>query len=357
MSKKLSSSLSQFLSSNTQNQFENPFNDEIPESSQQLSRALSNSEMESEDSYAKECVKKKKKKDKNRDKFSDVLQKGNNLVSDMLNEDDYIDDFEGYLDGYFEDDEDTELRMNLIRHGRKYARENKVSGETSEIHKAYSENEKLLSDLLKEIEADKELVQKDISNMRMMRTRNYKTLSDLIESKANFHNTALSVIKEMNSMKKNQFELQMKVDRTKKEEANDDSTANRAIQQLFSIGRSSILSSGGDGTYADISGAMEAGVEDTRYYEDDEAIQRKLFDEYEESDGDKFLKYEGMGVHYVLLYNDDGYREIIAEDKDGNEIPDYPLPSDPDNLDFSISESTNTATDNLSNQYILRKLS
>ena len=348
----LSKSLSRFVTgANEASSFENPFTD-APDNVAYIPSKTSKSSMSDED---REYRPKKAKKDK----FSELMSKGNEMF-DRYMDDDLIDDFDGFVDRFMLDDEDDELRRNLLRYGRKYARETKVSGESSEITKAYSESEKLLSDLLDEINEDKKLVQNDINNMRMMRTRNYKALSDLIESKAQFHNTALSAIKEMNSMKKAQFELQMKVDKSKKEEMGDDgSSSNRAIQQLFGIGRDNIM--GSLGGYEGVSGALDAGSYDDSYssIDEDEAIQRKYFqndDDLGESDGDKFLKYEGRGVHYILLYDDDGNREIIAEDKEGNIVPDYPLPSNPDDLDFNISESTGTATDNLANNYELRHM-
>lgn len=348
MGNSLSKSLSQFIT-NTNDSFENPFDDG------DTGVDVSNADVDFVIERSEETVKQKKQKKQKGSRYDKVMSKGNDMISNLL-DDDVIDDFDGFLGEFLLDDEDVELRRNLISKGRKYARETQVSAETSEISKAYSESEKLLHELLKEIDSDKELVQKDISNMRMMRTRNYKTLSDLIESKAQFHNTALSVIKEMNAMKKSQFELQMKVDKTKKEEAADDSTANRAIQQLFSMDRGSIMNG-----YEDISGSVEAGTyEDDEFsalVDEDELIQKKYFnDESEISDGDKFLQYEGRGVHYILLYDDNNYREIIAEDNEGNLIPDYPMPGEPDELEFDFSIATGTATDNLANQYELRHI-
>lgn len=348
MGKSLSKSLSQFIT-NTNDSFDNPFddgNDSVEASSTDTRFIIESSE---------EIEKPKKEKKKKGNKYDRVISKGNDMLTNFL-DDNVIDDFDGFLGEFLLDDEDVELRRNLIRQGRKYARETQVSAETSEISKAYSESEKLLHDLLKEIDSDKELVQKDISNMRMMRTRNYKTLSDLIESKAQFHNTALSVIKEMNAMKKNQFELQMKVDRSKKEDAADDSAANRAIQQLFSMDRGSLMNG-----YEDISGSVEAGTYDdddfSSLVDEDEIIQKKYFDnDTEISDGDKFLQYEGRGVHYILLYDDNNYREIIAEDNEGNLIPDYPMPGEPDELEFDFSVATGSATDNLANHYELRHI-
>lgn len=352
MGNSLSKSLSQFMTSmDDSSVFDNPFVDNDEDISSLSKTMNASKKQKNEDEF-------KPKKSKP-DKFEKIMSRGNEMI-DRFMDDDVIDDFDGFVGHFMLDDEDDELRRNLLRYGRKYARETKVSGETSEINKAYSESEKLLNDLLDEINEDKKLVQSDITNMRMMRTRNYKALSDLIESKAQFHNTALSAIKEMNNMKKAQFELQMKVDKTKKEEAEDSSSSNRAIQQLFGIGRDNIM--GSLGGYEGVSGAAEAGMDTEEYssIDEDEMIQSKYFsdesDDYAESDGDKFLKYEGRGVHYILLYDDDGNKEVIAEDKEGNIIPDYPLPSNPNELDFNISEATGTATDNLANQYELRRM-
>ena len=343
----LGDSLSHFLVNNDESRFDNPFDD----TSSQTSDSFDPDSFIEESKVLKKERKAKKKK---KDKFSEVLKQGEELI-DSFRDDDMSEDLDDYLSDFLLDDEDGELKRNLIRYGRKYARDTKMSAESSEISKTYSESEKLLDGLLKELDVDTEAIQKDITNMRMMRTRNYKTLSDLIESKATFHNTKLSVIKEMNAMKKNQIELQMKVDKTKKDESGDDSTINRTIQSLFGMGRDSIISS-----YSDVSGSVEAGATNESSYgvNEDELIQKKYFDNESdtESDGDKFLKYEGRGVHYILLYDDEGPKEIIAEDNEGNIVPDYPTPTDPSNLDFTISESTGTATDNLANQYELRKI-
>lgn len=82
--------------------------------------------------------------------------------------------------------------------------------------------------------------------------------------------------------------------------------------------------------------------------------QKYPCDGKDKTDGDKFLKYEGIGAHYILLLDDNGHKEIITEDSDGNLLPDYPIPSNIDELDFVISESTGTATDNMANNYELR---
>ena len=349
MGRKLSDSLTQFISS-AEDGFQNPFDDN--ESTQENDFDVDEF-LEEREEIRKQKKEKKKEKKKRRGTIEDLYERTKSL-SDELGSEDMVDDFDGYLREYALDDEDEELRRSLIKQGRKYARDTKISGESSEIQKAYAQSEEILETLLKEVNEDKESIQKDINQMRVNRSRNYKTFSEMMEQRTTLHNTTLGIVKELNAMKKNQIELQMKVDKNKQEEDGDDTAANRAIQSLFGMGRDALI-----GSYSDVSGADAAGsYSDDDYDPDDSDIQERYFsdEEYQvETDGDKFIKYEGMGVHYILEYDDDGPVQIVAEDMDGNVVPAYPIP-DLGDLSFNISENTGTATDNLSQKYDLRKI-
>ena len=91
---------------------------------------------------------------------------------------------------------------------------------------------------------------------------------------------------------------------------------------------------------------------------DDEEIQRRYFrrdDSYGESDGDKFLKYEDRGVEYVLeVDSDNKVLGVHAEDRDGILIPDYPLPSNINELTFDIDPVAKRATDTMHRNYKLQ---
>lgn len=310
------------------------------------------SKVSSKDSDYEDDIPAKKKKKK--DKFESLIAESNRFIDS--HSDDLIDDFDLYLDNQFGEDEDADLRNSLIGLGRKYARDNKTTPESSEVSKAFSKSEKALDDLYAEVQKDKQDLQKDITAMRMMRTRNYKSLSELIDTKASLHNTALQTIKEMDSIKKNQFDIKLK-SKKPDEDSRGSGEASRAIQNLFGIGRDNLI--GSVGGYEAASGAIVGNNDEipvgVSSEESDEDIQAKYFsNDDDESDGDKFLKYEGMGVHYVLLIDDNDGKNIIAEDAGGNLIPDYPMPSDPDELNFEISESTKTAEDDLHRKYIVR---
>lgn len=352
MAKKLGSILHQFIADSNSNSLSIP-DDGIQSSNEELDVVDYQSFIEEVDQWKQqkkeenESSTKKKKKDP----FEKVIENGNRLISEM-GIDQIADSFDGFVDNYFLDEEDGELKRNLVQYGRKYARDTQVSAEASEIAKTYSSSERRLEELLTELTNDSDSLQKDITNMRAVRARNFKALSEMLETKVSFHNTKLAVIKEINAMKKNQIELQMKVDKTRKEETGDASSVNRAIQGLFGLGRENLMSS-----YEDISGSVEAGKETSTYNDEeyDQLIQQKYFNsDQSETDGDKFLKYEGSGAHYILLIDDNGHKNIITEDADGNLLPDYPTPSNIDDLDFVISEATGTATDNMANNYEIR---
>lgn len=335
-----------FLSS--ENSFENPFDNDIaPEEIKPIS-------FKHEKSKEEKVSSKKKKKDK----FSKIMQDSDEFLNKYASN--LIDDFDSYMENSFADDEDINLKNSLIGLGRKYARDTSVTAETSEITKAFSGNEKLLSTLLDEIDNDKARLQKDIDSLRMMRTKNFKVLSEMVDTKSQYQNTALSVIKELNNMKKSQFDLQLKMNKKKDDEEGDGSLGtSKAIQQLFGIGRNNIMSS--IGGYEAVSGAIldddSTGVS-SRVYDDidDELIQKKYFNSDSETDGDKFLKYEDLDVEYVLLIDDDNNKTVIAEDRDGNIIHDYPMPSNVDELNFEINETLGIASDELHRKYKVRRI-
>jgi hypothetical protein len=305
----------------------------------------------------------KKNKKEKKDRFTKVMEDSKKIIEDYC-DDESIFEFDNYIDNYFIEDEDATLKNNLINMGRKYNRDTAQSPETTEINKAFIPNEKALSGLFDEITKDKIALQKDIESLRMSRVKNYKNLAELLAAKNQLINASLQVVKEQTSIKKTQFDLQHKVNAKKNsEEAGDSaSSTSRAISNLFSLGRTNILSSVGG--YESISGATndenvnDAGISNNIYDDSDEAIQKKYFSEdSRESDGDKFLKYENMGVDYVLLIDNNGYQEVIAEDKHGNIVLDYPMPSNVKNLNFEISESTGTATDDFHRRYKVRNIS
>lgn len=325
--------------------------------------------------------KKNKKKEKQRsqifDEFDDEDEnsfvkndpayskfKGSKIYSKIVKKmsSDMISDFEDFLedDNMFSTEESEELRNGLISMGRKYARDTGVTAEQSEIAKTFSGSEKKLKDLYDELSRDKMNIQKDIDQLRgMTRGKNYKALSDLNSAKTSFHSTQLQAIKEMNAIKKTEFEMKMKERAAKMATStgggNDIST--NTIRSLFGAGRNDIINA--TGGYSKVSGASGSTIIDDNYSMSDEEIEEKYFsnEETEITDGDKFLEYEGQGVEYTLLVDeDDSPIEVVAKDRDGNVIPDYPMPSNVEQLQFHINMTTQSAEDELHRKYNVERI-
>ena len=345
----LGSQLSYLASMNagvSKNDFNNPFDEDSSIPAVAIESTVKN---------IKETKQKKKK-----DRFTKAMEKTDKLIADIC-DDETIFEFDEYISNYFTNDEDVTLRNNLINMGKKYNRDSSSSPESSEISKSFSSNEKTLTNLFDEISKDKIALQKDIDSLRMSRVKNYKNLAELIAAKNQLVNASLQIVKESVSIKKTQFDLQHKLNAKKAESEENGASSSRAISNLFSIGRSNILSSvGGYESVSTSTGEVEqvsVPVSSNIYDDDDEIIQQKYFsDNTMQNDGDKFLKYENMGVEYILLVGDEGYKQIIAEDKNGEIVTDYPMPSNVNELNFNISESTGTATDDYHRRYKVRFL-
>lgn len=276
---------------------------------------------------------------------------------------DMIDEFESFLDdnSMFDSEESDELRNGLVSMGRKYARDTGISSDNSEIAKAFSSSEKRLNDLLTEISRDKLNIQKDIDQLRSMtRGKNFKALSDLNSAKTSFHTTQLQAIKELNAIKKAEFDMRMKERAAKMTSGGDASSdiSTTTIRSLFGAGRNDIVNAAGG--YSKVSGAIGNTIGEI-YNTDmtDDEIEDKYFadEKEEETDGDKFLEYEGRGVEYTLLVDDDNSPiEVVAKDRDGNVIPDYPMPSNVEQLQFNINMTTQSAEDELHRKYRVEKV-
>lgn len=287
-------------------------------------------------------------KKKKKGSIQDLMER--NQVLDQFAVDELANELDYYLDEL--DEDDLELRDSLISMGRKYQREHGSSAQSSEISKMYSSSEKRLKALLDEIARDKESLQKDIDQMRLSRTRNFKAFSDMISAKKGYYDAQLSIIKEMNSMKKTQYDLKVKEEQRKKtEDAGNTSLSSNAIRDLFSIGRGGMVAAVGG--YENISGAV--GEDDTLPPADDQEEPSKYVEDLPEGEGDRFLDYENLGVEYVLIINsDDEVVDVVAEDRDGHVVPDYPMPTDYMELHYDIDKRVMRATDDYHRNYKLR---
>lgn len=265
------------------------------------------------------------------------------------------------FDSLFDDEsdgieEDMQMHNNLISLGRKYARDNAATKEETEINKSFAESEKKYRELYEEISKDKADIQKDIDRMRVP-GRGGKAMSDMISVKKEMHMAQISIIDKMNTMRAKMYELKAKEAARKEAEAGNNDISTNTLQSIFSGARGALVKNMGG--YGSISGAINDDDEVPIYNdeEDDEEIQRKYFSNRPQgsSDGDKFLEYEDRGVEWVLIVDaDNNVQSVIAEDRDGIYIPDYPIPENIHELTFDIDKIAMTATDNFHRNYKVR---
>lgn len=295
----------------------------------------------------------KKKKKSFSERVSDITRQ----VDDIYQHSEY-EKFDDYFDKYAGDEEDISLRNSLLSQGRKYARQTSVTTESSEIVRAFSNHEKNLHSLLDGVNADTEAIQKDIDIIRSARTgRNYKSLGELQAIKGQFHNIRLGIIKELDALTKNQIELQMKMNKDKQtaQDVDSDMLINKTITSIFgNFDRGAAL--GSVGGYSSVSGAI--GADETIYDEElndeDDYVHDSNNDDMMEGET-AYLKYENMGAHLILTEHADHTYTVTAEDRDGNVLPDYPLPPNANHSAFEVNERLGTAQDDYHRKYVYRK--
>lgn len=300
--------------------------------------------------YNKPKKRKKSLSEKIRELDTDLSE---NLSDYDLSFDMFIDDGEY--------DEDRQLKDRLIGYGRKYAREHSMDEDKSEINKAFAPQEKALDDLYNEIESDKKNITEDITKLRGNGYgANKKALADLVSAKNTMHSTALSILKEKSAINKTKFELKTKIEGLGGNKSGNDEDAalqaSSALQQILGVGHDNLLSSVGGRSGSSGAYFSESDYNDDDLEYNDDIIRNRYGLNEEETDGDKFLKYEGTKVNLILNIDEyNGTRYITAEDDDGNSLDDYPVPQNVYDLKFDIDSQASIATDNLNREYIVRK--
>jgi len=284
-----------------------------------------------------------------------------NFLEDLVERHDALEEFTSSnaadeLDTYLDDldEDDAELRDSLVSLGRKYHRDSSATGSTSEISKSYAAAEKKLRSLYKEIDDDKVSLQRDIDQMRLARSRNFKALSDMIEAKNTQHNIQLSILDKINRLRKDEYDIKFKeAARAKEEGVGANEVNGGAIRSLFSLGRRDMVSAMGG--YEGISGATTEDDEGNPVFHSGEDAPEDHGIEDSNEDGDKFLEFESLGVEYVLLIDEDeNIQGLLAESADGEIIPDYPMPTNFSELTFNINKKMGVATDDYHRNYKLR---
>ena len=280
---------------------------------------------------------KKKSKKKDRDDSLDSILYGINALDTVQDDFKNIDEI---FDNIFDDDHQDKFLMNqLISQGRAYSRKNGMSADESDIQKAFAPQEQA------------------INAMRMARTRNTKTMADLVQSKASLQNIKLSAIKEINKIHSDMISFNMRAKAAKENTDAENSNEAYAVRKLLED--SSVLSSVGG--LSNVSGARHIS-DDSDTLEDpistisSDMDRAKAYASIDDTDENNYIRYEKDGVELYLQYsNSKGTKQVVAKNAQGEIVPDYPVPNISE-VDFTIHDDLGTATDSLSRDYKLENL-
>lgn len=266
--------------------------------------------------------------------------------------------FDDNIEAIFSEDEDIALRNRLIAMGRKYAVRGEEDQDMSEVSRAFASQERDLDALYEEIARDAQEAQTIINRMQTSRTASYKSIADLMSAKTSMQTARLQILKEKSAIQKTKFDIKNKI-QSAKNGMDADSTmgATQAVQRIFSLGRGALIAAD-DSSDDDDSSSGDPSPAGAEYH--DGRGETEMYSHLEtpeaETDGDKFIQYENDGVEYVLDINSEtDERNVYAINKRGEVVPDYPMPSNVDELRFDINELSGEATDNLLRQYRVRR--
>lgn len=173
-----------------------------------------------------------------------------------------------------------------------------------------------------------------------------KFTTDLINSITTARNTQLSIVAKNMDLKKTIADLTFK---EKKEFGAPDASANDNTMYASSFMKE--LLSNGRGNIVGASDFSDNNSVDNEVYDSEELIN-ELQESFGDSQSDErdFIDFENMDVQVFVVVDDRGSYKFEARDKEGNVVPEYPLPN---KSKMSFNKSTMIATDNYGRKYPL----
>lgn len=257
------------------------------------------------------------------------------ILPEMDPDVDFYEALDGWGNYYYEEEQITD---RLAKKGK--SSHKKFKEDENEFKKEFSDELAMLYDLLDEANKfNKKLVKKydAIDGSKAKGTSKY--LNDLIESVIASNTSKLHIIKEITSLKKTIQELKIKADGKK---AGSDTTsiegqANSFFKDIMSVGRNnfvSALNGDPDHNFIDMEYSEDMDIEyanslpDVNDYVHDRINERLMESSTRSADAEKYIMYEHLRPELVIFFNVlDNTWEVVAIDKDGQKIIDYPVPT------------------------------
>ena len=285
---------------------------------------------------------------------------------DILPEFDETDDFYQAIDNWDNGEYIEEPLDKYSRRGKQSY--SKYKEDENEFKKEFAEELAMLYDLLDEANKFNKKLTKKYDAMDGNKAKgSSKYLNDLIESVLSSTTNRLQIIKEINSLKKNIQELKIKADGKYAKMGGDGSLeddANSFFQNIMGVGRNNFVSAlNGDPDFH-FSNPDYSNDDDIEYAnalpDAQEAIHDIINERLENESGlnarsieaEKYIIYEHLKPELKIMRSAvDNTWEIIAIDKDGQRIPDYPVPSRKDLGKVKFSADGAWATDAYGRSY------
>jgi hypothetical protein len=207
-----------------------------------------------------------------------------------------------------------------------------------------------LQRILKDNESTAQTIREVLKPLLTSKARgSSKLLADLLIALNSANNNRLAVVKELSSVKKSIYDLKLKLQR---EEKGDDlgmpadQFGSKIFDELFKRGRANVID-----TVNSYGGDMSEFVNNTNGEAPsfDDILDNRLAtenNEYRSDDGNKMIEYETMKPTLCVEKSfSTGDINVIAVDKNGVKIDDYPVPSVEDLGKVTFHNDSNTCTD------------
>lgn len=234
---------------------------------------------------------------------------------------------------------------NVFEHyGKKKKKKKKKDGELTDFNKEFEPEQLMIDEVLKDHCRFLDDLQRQYYEMTKTKSSARgvgKYTTDLASSISDARKLTLDIVKEKASIKKTVADLKMKEKKdlsAKNNADNDDELGFYSAKVLKNMINDT----------SERDDIKEMGISD-----DLEDLYDNINNEIEhtsdEEETNKYLKYEKAGVNiYLATDKSTGENYFVAKDKDGNDIPDYPLP---EMEDVTINERTGFGTDKYNREY------
>ena len=283
---------------------------------------------------------------------------------DILPEFDEGDDFYQAVDNWDNGEYLEEISERLTKKGKRSY--DKYKEDENEFKKEFAEELTMLYDLLDDANKFSKKLNKKYDSIDGSKAKGTsKYLNDLIASVLTSNTNKLQIIKEITNLKKTIQELKIKAD-GKYAKAGGDGTledqTNSFFSNIMNVGRNNFVSA--------LNGDPDIHFMNPDYSNDDdieyanslpdaqdaihEMINERLSNEGNgrSVEAEKYIIYENLKPELVIMYSVlDNSWEMIAQDKDGQRIIDYPVPTKKDLGKMKFSSDRKFATDSYGRSY------